>query len=134
MEFHISRAVRDKLNTDELLFSYAGNVIFGNVGASRKLASQLNNARDTLVEALDHIGRRSDDIRSKASREFFNFCLGHPRLLSAVLDRRLDHSQWVNAWVATGRAGARRFLRAVRSRWTASSTASLSHRAGRAAA
>jgi hypothetical protein len=45
MEFHISRAVRDKLNTDELLFSYTGNVVFGNVAASRKLASQLNEAR-----------------------------------------------------------------------------------------
>ena len=45
MEFHISRAVREKLNVDDLLFSYTGNVVFGNVAASRKLASQLNEAR-----------------------------------------------------------------------------------------
>ena len=44
MEFHISRAVREKLNVDDLLFSYTGNVVFGNVAASRKLASQLNEA------------------------------------------------------------------------------------------
>jgi Alpha amylase, catalytic domain len=45
MEFHISRAVRDKLNVDGLLFSYTGNVIFADVGASRRLAAQLNEAR-----------------------------------------------------------------------------------------
>ena len=42
MEFHISRTVREKLDVDGLLFSYTGNVIFGDVAASRKLASQLN--------------------------------------------------------------------------------------------
>jgi len=44
MEFHISRAVREKLDMDDLLFSYTGNVVFGNVAASRRLAQQLNNA------------------------------------------------------------------------------------------
>jgi len=42
MEFHISRAIREKLAVDGLLFSYAGNVVFANVAASRKLANQLN--------------------------------------------------------------------------------------------
>lgn len=45
MEFHISRAVRDKLDLDELLFSYSGNVVFGNVAASRRLAQKMNEAR-----------------------------------------------------------------------------------------
>ena len=45
MEFHISRAVRENLDISELLFSYAGNVVFANVTASRKLAARLN---DTL--------------------------------------------------------------------------------------
>ena len=31
MEFHISRAIREKLAIDGLLFSYTGNVIFANV-------------------------------------------------------------------------------------------------------
>jgi len=45
MEFHISRAIRENLNVDGLVFGYTGNVIFGNVAASRRLASQLNEAR-----------------------------------------------------------------------------------------
>src|ERR1700740_2382674 len=45
MEFHISRAVRESLDIDGLIFSYTGNVVFGDVGESRKLASQLNKAR-----------------------------------------------------------------------------------------
>jgi glycosidase len=47
MEFHISRAVRDKLELDDLLFSYSGNVVFANVAASRKLAQKINEARGT---------------------------------------------------------------------------------------
>ena len=42
MEFHIARTIREKLNLDEVLFSYTGNVIFANVAASRKMAQQMN--------------------------------------------------------------------------------------------
>jgi hypothetical protein len=45
MEFHISRAVREAAQVDDLLFSYSGNVLFANVSASRKLAEALNKAR-----------------------------------------------------------------------------------------
>jgi hypothetical protein len=45
MEFHISRAVRKKYDVNELLFNYAGNVIFGNLAASRQLASRVNEVR-----------------------------------------------------------------------------------------
>src|SRR3984957_15728381 len=45
MEFHISRAVREAAQVDDLLFSYTGNVVFANVAASRKLAAALNEAR-----------------------------------------------------------------------------------------
>src|ERR1019366_4366336 len=45
MEFHISRAVREAAQIDDLLFSYSGNVVFANVAASRKLAEALNKAR-----------------------------------------------------------------------------------------
>ena len=45
MQFHISRAVRDQLDLSDLLFSYSGNVVFGNVAASRKLAQKMNEAR-----------------------------------------------------------------------------------------
>jgi len=47
MEFHISRAVREKYNVDDLLFTYSGNVVFGNIAASRTLAKQINDVRDT---------------------------------------------------------------------------------------
>jgi hypothetical protein len=46
MEFHISRAIREKLAVDGLLFSYAGNVVFANVAASRRLANRLNEFRN----------------------------------------------------------------------------------------
>lgn len=45
MEFHIARSLRDKYELSDLLFSYTGNVIFGNVSASRRLAQQMNEAR-----------------------------------------------------------------------------------------
>ena len=51
MEFHISRAVRKKYSVDDLLFSYSGNVIFGNVAASRTLAKQINDVRENEPEA-----------------------------------------------------------------------------------
>ncbi|HSU18114.1 MAG TPA: alpha-amylase family glycosyl hydrolase [Acidobacteriaceae bacterium] len=46
MEFHISRAVRDQAALDNKLFSFSGNVIFANLAAARKLAMQLNKARN----------------------------------------------------------------------------------------
>lgn len=42
MEFHISKSIRERLDVDDLLFSYSGNVVFANVAASRKLAQRLN--------------------------------------------------------------------------------------------
>ena len=45
MEFHISRAVRENLDVDGIIFAYTGNIIFGDVAASRKLAAQMNKAR-----------------------------------------------------------------------------------------
>src|ERR1700733_9756271 len=53
MEFHISRSLRDKLELDDLLFSYTGNVVFGNVAAARKLAKQLNESRGSDASATN---------------------------------------------------------------------------------
>ncbi|HTV04396.1 MAG TPA: alpha-amylase family glycosyl hydrolase [Acidobacteriaceae bacterium] len=50
MEFHIHRALREKLKLDDLLFSYTGNVVFANVAASRKLAKELNEVRGTEAD------------------------------------------------------------------------------------
>ena len=46
MEFHISRAIREKLDINDALFGYTGNVVFANVAASRKLAQQLTELRE----------------------------------------------------------------------------------------
>ena len=53
MEFHISRAVREAVQVDDVLFSYTGNVIFANVTASRKLAEALNKARGQNADPAD---------------------------------------------------------------------------------
>ena len=58
MEFHISRFIRDRIDLDDLLFSYSGNVIFVNVTASRRLAEQLN--------LMDKGGSASEKIHGAA--------------------------------------------------------------------
>src|SRR4051794_3669296 len=47
MEFHISRATRDRYHTDQALFSFSGNVVFADVKASRELAHSMNQVRGT---------------------------------------------------------------------------------------
>jgi len=47
MEFHISRNARDRYGVSELLFNYAGNVVFGNIAAARELANRVNEVRGT---------------------------------------------------------------------------------------
>jgi glycosidase len=42
MEFHISRSIRERLDLQDVLFSFTGNVVFANVAAARKLAQDLN--------------------------------------------------------------------------------------------
>ena len=46
MEFHISRAVRERYEFKESLFSYTGNVVFANIGACREFAYKMNQVRD----------------------------------------------------------------------------------------
>ena len=46
MEFHISRNARERYQFAESLFSYAGNVVFANLGASRQFAFRMNQVRD----------------------------------------------------------------------------------------
>ena len=53
MEFHIARTFRDRFALRDLLFSYTGNVIFGNVAASRRLAQQMNDARVAMGGPAD---------------------------------------------------------------------------------
>ena len=46
MEFHISRNARERYQFAESLFSYAGNVVFANLGACRQFAFRMNQVRD----------------------------------------------------------------------------------------
>ena len=46
MEFHIARSIRERLDVNDLLFSFTGNVVFANVAASRKLAQRLNELQN----------------------------------------------------------------------------------------
>ncbi len=47
MEFHISGAIRKRLDLGDLLFSFTGNVVFANVAASRRLAQRLGEMSQT---------------------------------------------------------------------------------------
>ncbi|MHB1021157.1 MAG: alpha-amylase family glycosyl hydrolase [Acidobacteriaceae bacterium] len=47
MEFHISRVIRDRYQVRDVLFNFAGNVIFGDVSLSRELAKRINQVRGT---------------------------------------------------------------------------------------
>jgi hypothetical protein len=53
MEFHISRAVREAAQIDDVLFSYTGNVVFADVAASRKLAEALNRSSKDGARGAD---------------------------------------------------------------------------------
>ncbi|MBB5057885.1 hypothetical protein HDF16_002591 [Granulicella aggregans] len=45
MEFHVSRAVRVKTGVEDVLFNFAGNVVFGNLAVCREFAKRFNDAR-----------------------------------------------------------------------------------------
>jgi hypothetical protein len=53
MEFHINRSVRERLDLEDVLFSYTGNVVFANLAASRRLAAQLNEVRAAEGRSAD---------------------------------------------------------------------------------
>src|SRR5258706_13756191 len=48
MEFHVSRAARDRYQFDESLFSISGNVVFANFHAARAFAQKMNQRRDLV--------------------------------------------------------------------------------------
>jgi hypothetical protein len=55
MEFHISRSIRERLDLNDVLFSFTGNVVFANVAAARKLAQDLNELPGAEAEAAEQI-------------------------------------------------------------------------------
>jgi hypothetical protein len=59
MEFHINRSLRERIDLDDVLFSYAGNVVFANLAASRTLAQKLNDLRASQGGAADVVNAGS---------------------------------------------------------------------------
>ena len=58
MEFHISKKARERYQFDETLFSYNGNVVFGDLSACRAFAHKMNQVRevDKHPERVVHAG------------------------------------------------------------------------------
>jgi len=48
LEFHVSRAARDRYQFDQALFALSGNVIFANFHAARVFAQKINDKRDLV--------------------------------------------------------------------------------------
>ncbi|MEO7030031.1 MAG: alpha-amylase family glycosyl hydrolase [Acidobacteriaceae bacterium] len=53
MEFHINRSLRERLGLEDVLFSFAGNVVFGDVAGARSLANKLNDLRRSGAESAE---------------------------------------------------------------------------------
>ena len=106
MEFHISGAIRKKLNLEDLLFSFEGNVVFANVAASRTLAQRLNQLQESepdpkppvnaaalfamgLIDELSHalIARYRHDIDPAVMSEAVRWFSGH--FTTAEIERLL---------------------------------------------
>ncbi|MGB4595073.1 MAG: alpha-amylase family glycosyl hydrolase [Anaerolineaceae bacterium] len=62
MEFHVSRAARDRYQFDQLLFSSCGNVIFANFQAARQFAKQINDIR--LADSFGEPGISAGQINA----------------------------------------------------------------------
>src|ERR1700722_19360092 len=129
MEFHISRAVREAAQVDDLLFSYTGNVVFANVAASRKLAAALNEARGPqadpagainagalfamgLIDELSHalVARYRKEIDPSVLSEAVRWCTAQtdPQKLEQLL---LEFtSQFPNVAVFRGQLTAQQWL------------------------
>ena len=59
MEFHIARSARERYQFTELLFSFAGNVVFADLAACREFAHRMNQVREVekLPELAVHAGK-----------------------------------------------------------------------------
>lgn len=49
LEFHICRQARDTYQFEESIYTYSGNVVFGNIHAARVFAQKMNAKRDLIL-------------------------------------------------------------------------------------
>jgi glycosidase len=77
-EFHVSRAARQRYGFDEALFSFNGNVIFGDFGAARRFAERINAVRNA-AENPDRAVKASDIHALGLIDEFLHSLVAHYR-------------------------------------------------------
>ena len=91
MEFHISRSARERYKFAEALFSYNGNVVFGDLAACRTFAHRMNQVReaDKFPDRAVHAGAlfamglidEASHVLMARYREQFD-----PEVMTAALD------------------------------------------------
>jgi glycosidase len=64
MEFHVSRAARERYDFDEGLFSLTGNVVFPDFGASRRFAQRMNEKRAAEIATDPKRSARAGDLNA----------------------------------------------------------------------
>jgi len=129
MEFHVSKATRDKYDIEDTFFSITGNVVFANFHATRVFAQKMNKNRDLVnnpeqaVKAgqlnalglIDEILHYVADLyREQRDRKAFSKALTH--LETAVGKEKLESAltffvhQFPPAAVHRGDASAEEYL------------------------
>src|SRR5919112_2049230 len=64
MEFHVSRAARQRYGFDEGLFSLTGNVVFPDFAASRRFAQRINEERAAEIATDPSKSARAGDLNA----------------------------------------------------------------------
>src|SRR5687767_15896132 len=112
MEFHVSRAARERYGFDDALFRLSGNVVFPDFAASRRFAQQMNAQRDLAAdpgravragdlnamalidEVLHHVvglyRQERNPVAMEAAHSALEERLG-PEVLDATLRSFVDH-------------------------------------------
>ena len=91
MEFHISRAARERYRFADTLFSFNGNVVFADLGACRTFAHRMNQVRDAdkypdravhagQLFAMGLIDEASHVVMAQYRKQF------DPEVMTAALD------------------------------------------------
>ena len=140
MEFHISRAARQRYQFEDTLFSFNGNVIFAGLGACRAFAHKMNLVREShkhpdravhaaqlfamgLIDEVSHLviaqyRKKFDPEVMNAALDWFGAQVG-PQEMDKLLLTFVEHFP--------GRS-VMRGLETPR-QWLAGSTEGMSHRA-----